>query len=75
MSANDYQVGGDHYRKPVQAWDAMEAWLPQAEFAGFLRATAIKYLARAGSKGEAIEDYRKARHYLEKLIETLEGER
>ena len=39
------QVGGDHYTKlDVQPWEAMQAWMTQAEFAGFLRGNAIKYL-------------------------------
>lgn len=64
------QIGGDHYAsKAIQPWDAMEAWMTPDEFVGFLRGNAIKYLARAGSKGDALEDYRKALHYLERLIE------
>lgn len=64
------QIGGDHYAsKAIQPWDAMEAWMTPDEFVGFLRGNAIKYLARAGSKGDALEDYRKAQHYLERLIE------
>lgn len=71
--ANGRQVGGEHYRsKMIQPWDAMEAWLTPAEFVGFLRGNAIKYLARMGDKGSAIEDAQKAQHYLDKLIETLE---
>lgn len=70
MSANDRQVGGDHYNnKAVQPWDAMEAWMTPSEFQGFLRGNAIKYLARCGDKG-GLEDLRKAQHYLEKLIEV-----
>ena len=71
----DIQIGGDHYRtKAVQPWDAMEAWLTKEQFAGFLRGNAIKYLARAGSKGDAVVDYQKARHYLDKLIGVLEND-
>jgi hypothetical protein len=52
MKASDYQVGGDHYQNMgLQPWDAMEAWLTPEEFRGFLRGSAIKYLARAGKKG------------------------
>lgn len=66
------QIGGDHYRtKTVQPWDAMEAWMPDFQFIGYLRGNAIKYLARAGSKGDALEDYRKAQHYLARLIEVM----
>lgn len=70
--ANFRQVGGDHYAsKTIQPWAAMEAWMPDFQFVGFLRGNAIKYLARAGSKGPALEDYKKAQHYLAKLIEVL----
>lgn len=66
------QIGGDHYRtKAVQPWDAMQAWGTPEQFIGFLRFNAVKYLARAGSKGEALEDYRKAQHYLARLIEVM----
>lgn len=65
--ANDVQVGGSHYRRlDIQPWDAIEAW-----GLGFLDGNAVKYLARWRAKG-GIEDLRKARHYIDKLIE-LEG--
>lgn len=66
------QVGGTHYTAmPIQPWDAMEAWMGREQFIGFLRGGAIKYLARAGSKGDAAEDVAKAGHYIEKLAEVL----
>jgi hypothetical protein len=40
---------------------------PEA-FVGFLRGNVIKYVARCDAKG-GVEDLRKARHYLDKLIE------
>lgn len=70
MSARDGQVGGDHYRAmDIQPWDAMQAWMTSAEFRGFLRGNAIKYLARCDKKGAPVEDLRKARHYIDRLIE------
>lgn len=72
MSARDRQVGGTHYAgKQVQPWDAMEAWMSEEEFAGFLRGNAIKYLARCKDKG-GLMDVFKAQHYIEKLIEVLD---
>ena len=69
------QVDGSHYSKlSIQPWDAMEAWLSHDEFCGFLRGNAIKYLARAGHKGDALTDIEKARHYLDKLIEVERGQ-
>jgi hypothetical protein len=71
--ANTVQYGGDHYMAlGVQPWDAMEAWMSPEAFAGFLRGNAIKYLARTEKKG-GVEDLKKARHYLDKLIELVEA--
>ena len=73
MSANSYQVGGQHYSsKAVQPWEAMQAWMNPEQFAGFLRGNAIKYLARCDDKG-GLEDLKKAQHYLAKLIEVRGG--
>ena len=74
MSANDIQEGGNHYKAmKVQPWDAMEAWMPPAQFRGFLLGSAIAYLARVNTKGVegkgGVQDIKKARHYLDKIIE------
>jgi len=72
MSANEIQVGGDHYKsKKVQPWDAMESWMSPEQFEGFLRGNVIKYIARYKDK-DGLKDVQKARHYLEKLLECLE---
>ena len=64
----DTQVGGEHYRQhAVQPWDAMESWLSEEEFCGFLRGNVIKYIARYRDKG-GVQDLKKAAHYLDKLI-------
>lgn len=70
MSADDMQVGGEHYRnKEVQPWTAMQAWMTPEQFKGFLWGNVIKYIARWQDKG-GVEDLRKARHYMDKLIEV-----
>jgi hypothetical protein len=70
MSADDMQVGGEHYRnKDVQPWTAMQAWMTPEQFKGFLWGNVIKYIARWQDKG-GVEDLRKARHYMDKLIEV-----
>ena len=70
-TVNQRQVGGKHYlNKAVQPWDAMESWMSEEEFAGYLRGCVIKYVARCPDKG-GIEDLEKAQHYLEKLIYQL----
>ena len=69
MSANQTQIGGTHYTtKSIQPWEAMQAWMSEDEFCGFLRGNCLKYLVRYKDKG-GVEDLRKARHYLDKLIE------
>jgi hypothetical protein len=66
VSANTQQVGGDHYKKKrIQPWDFIGA---NRDTIGFFEGNAIKYLARWREKG-GIEDLRKARHYIDKLIE------
>lgn len=65
----DAQVGGDHYRKrKIQPWDIwkeykLDPWL----------ANVVKYVLRAGHKGSALEDLKKARHYLDEAIAQREG--
>lgn len=74
MTADNTQVGGTHYTsKSIQPWDAMRAWMSREQFSGFLRGNAIKYLARCDDKG-GVEDLKKARHYLDKLIEFSDEE-
>lgn len=45
------------------------------EHMGFLRGNAIKYLWRAGLKGDALEDLRKARWYVDRAIAREEAKR
>jgi len=71
MKANDTQVGGQHYKNMrIQPWDVIDS-LDHAQAIGFYRGNALKYIMRAGEKGPAREDYEKAKHYLEKLLEIL----
>jgi hypothetical protein len=72
-TANQVQVGGDHYRKhKIQPWDAFQDWMTPEQFSGFLRGSVMKYLSRYRDKA-GIEDLKKARHVLDKLIEVEEG--
>jgi len=65
MGANEKQIGGDHYKKTkIQPWDYV-----LANGIGFLEGNAIKYLTRWKDKG-GVADLEKARHYIDKLIET-----
>lgn len=72
VQVDSIQIGGDHYKKlAIHPWSAMESWMNREQFMGFLRGNAIKYLARCEIEGE-VEDLKKARHYLDKLIEVSE---
>ena len=78
QKADSVQVGGDHYKKqPIQPWEALEAWLTPEQFQGFLLGSAIAYLARYNTQGVAgkggITDVKKAKHYLEKIIEVQDA--
>jgi len=64
VTPNDIQVGGTHYKEQdIQPWDAIHAW-----GLGFFSGNVVKYVARHNQKG-GVNDLRKARHYLDKLIE------
>lgn len=54
---------------PYEAIKVIEAW-----GLGFRLGNAVKYISRAGKKGSAIEDLRKAQWYLDREIEKLEKE-
>jgi len=68
--AREYQLGGNHYtNKDIQPWDAMQAWMTEEQFKGFLMGNVIKYIARFQDKGGVL-DLQKCKHYLDKLIEV-----
>jgi hypothetical protein len=70
MSANNHQVGGSHYAaKAIQPWDYIAS-----NNLGYFEGNIVKYVSRWRDKG-GIEDLRKARHYLDKLIEVENGAR
>lgn len=74
MSSKHLQIGGNHYKnKEIQPWDLMEDWFTHEEFMAYLRGNVIKYIARYKEKnGE--QDLHKARHYLDKMIDTMRGD-
>lgn len=52
---------------PYEAIKVIEAWE-----LGFNLGNAVKYMARAGKKGDALEDLKKARWYLNREIVNRE---
>lgn len=65
------QVGGSHYLDmPIEPWDIIGTWSIEQQI-GFFRGNALKYLLRAGSKGDVITDLDKCVHYIERLKQTI----
>jgi hypothetical protein len=53
---------------PYEAIKVIEAWS-----LGFNLGNTVKYISRAGKKGDVIEDLKKARWYLDREIATREA--
>lgn len=65
--ALDVQEGGDHYKtKGIQPVEYI-----MANDIGFCEGSAIKYLTRWKDKG-GVQDLKKARHFIDILIESME---
>ena len=59
-----------HYNSgKIEVIDAIEDWMM-----GFCDGNVIKYVARHKHKGKPIEDLKKAKWYLERLIQQYEQE-
>lgn len=68
MSSFDHQEGGSHYKgKNIQP-----AEYCMANGIGFMEGSVVKYVTRWREKG-GVEDLKKARHFLEMLIEYEQG--
>jgi hypothetical protein len=62
-----------HYnRKGVEAIQAIEASMSPEEYRGYLKGNCMKYLWRYQYKGKPVEDLKKCRWYLDKLIASTE---
>ena len=63
-----------HYTKgTIEALDAIASALSGSEFVGYLKGKIFKYMWRAPHKNKALEDYKKARFYLDMLISREEA--
>ena len=62
----------DHYNKgSIEAIEAIKASMPEHEFRGYLKGNALKYLWRYDYKGKPVEDLRKCRWYVHRLIQEM----
>jgi hypothetical protein len=72
LAVDDAVEKPDHYNKgSVEAIEAIKASMPDHEFRGYLKGNALKYLWRYDYKGKPVEDLRKCRWYIERLIKEL----
>lgn len=59
----------DHYNKgSIEAIEAIKASMPDHEFRGYLKGNALKYLWRYDYKGKPVEDLRKCKWYIDRLL-------
>lgn len=73
VESDKRQVGGNHYKKhSIQPFDVMRIYFSPEELTGYYWGSMLKYMLRWKDKG-GVEDLKKAKHYLEKLIESKEG--
>lgn len=63
-------VNPQHYRSHPSGVECIEI----TEHMNFCLGNALKYIWRAGLKGEALEDLRKARWYVDREIARIEAE-
>jgi hypothetical protein len=61
-------INPNHYKNHPSAVECIQI----TEHMNFCRGNAIKYLWRAGEKGDAIEDLKKARWYVDREIQRIE---
>jgi len=63
QNPNDMQVGGTHYKSPIQHWDFVAS-----NNLDYFQGQITKYVARWKNKG-GMQDLLKARHFLDKYID------
>lgn len=61
------ELGGHYHKTELQPWDVLEKWRNPDHMRGGLILLILKYIQRYPAKG-GIDDLRKARNCIEKLI-------
>ena len=69
INPDHYKIGG------IETIEYMKAKSTPEEFRGHLRLTALKYLSRFGKKDDELQELKKAKWYLDRLIQELENEK
>jgi hypothetical protein len=62
-SVHGKQIGGNHYQRSIQPWKIIEVW-----GLDYWEGNVLKYILRYKDK-DGVKDLKKAKHYLEYLIE------
>ena len=66
INPDHYKVGG------IETFNILRAKLSPTQLAGFCKGNVLKYITRADHK-DKVDDLKKAKWYLDKLIEELDG--
>ncbi len=61
------RYGGD---TPYETIKVLKEWLSDEQYKGFLLGNTLKYLSRLGKKDKNLQELKKTRWYLDKLIEV-----
>lgn len=70
----DYINNPPHYNNGgVETIEFIEGRLSSEEYRGYLLGTIVKYISRAGKKDSFLDDIKKARWYLDRLIFETEN--
>ena len=70
MINHPIHYGGDTEYECIKV---LNAWMTKDEFIGFCKGNALKYLCRSGKKDEILQEYNKAKWYIEKMIERMKS--
>jgi hypothetical protein len=52
----------------IETIDFIKAKMTKEEFRGYLKGNILKYVSRANFKGKAVEDFKKAKWYMDYLV-------
>jgi hypothetical protein len=73
VDAVDVVNSPPHYKSGgIEAIEGIEASMGPEAYAGYLKGSVTKYLWRYEKKGKPLEDLKKARWFLDRLIAALE---
>jgi len=68
------KINPDHYKfGGIETFDYLKAKLSPTQLAGFCKGNIIKYVSRVDHKNK-VEDLKKAKWYLDKLIKEIEND-